>query len=152
MIEKELAQLKLADGHEIVCEVVEWPEKGDDQIVIRNAMSIVVLESHDGESAYVFRPFIHFLETNEDFILLNSGHVMSMNRPKEYLSEQYDLSVISMLETNKERVDEYNRSKVIGTKRIVDALMDIYENDGEESDETKTKSNVISFPDPDIIH
>jgi len=150
MIEKELAQLKLMDGHEIVCEVVEWPDKGDDQIVIRNAMSIVVLESSDGESAYVFRPFIHFLETNDDFILLNSTHVMSMNRPKEYISEQYDLSVISMLETNKERVEEYNRSKVLGTKRIVDALMDIYEDDSEG--DTGSRSNVIAFPDPDIIH
>ena len=150
MIEKELAQLKLLDGHEIVCEVVEWPEKGDDQIVIRNAMSIVVLESGDGETAYVFRPFIHFLETSEDYILLNSTHVMSMNRPKEYLSEQYDLSVISMLETNKDRVNEYNRSKALGTKAIVDALIDIYENDSEE--ESASKSNVIAFPDPDIIH
>ena len=114
---RELAQLKLIDGHEIVCEVVEWPDEKGEQFIIRNAMSIVVMETPDGDNAYVFRPFIHFLEDEKDFALLNSNHVLAMNRPKTYLSEQYDMSVQAMLESNRERLAEYEEAKQEGPEK-----------------------------------
>lgn len=150
---KELAQLKLIDGHEVVCEVIEWPDKGENQIIVRNAMSIVTMESHDGEVAYVFRPFVHFLEDEHDYILLRNDHVMCINRPKGYLSEQYEMSVSSMLQTNRDRVEEYEEAKKEGQKLFEEKMhsfLESYEYGGDYDD--SDKSNVIPFPPKDTLH
>lgn len=150
---RELAQLKLIDGHEVVCEVIEWPDKDDDQIVIRNAMAIVVIESPDGENAYVFRPFVHFLEDETDYVLLRNDHIITINRPKTYLTDQYELSVDAMLQTNRERVEEYEEAKKEGQKLFEDKMHSFLES-YEYGEYDSSGSNVIQFPknDKDTVH
>ena len=41
--EFEFAQMKLVSGHEIVCEVIEWPNEDDFEIVTRNLLSVLIV-------------------------------------------------------------------------------------------------------------
>ena len=107
-------------------------------------MAIVILEDMDGDPAYVFRPFVHFLEDDQDYVLLNSTHVLSMNRPRSYLSDQYLLSVQSMQAVNQERVSEYEKAKAEGVRQF-ERAMEAHLTDSSES-------NVISFPDKETLH
>ena len=53
-----LAQFKLTSGHEIVCDVIEWCDEGDTEIIARNVMQIVAGQISDNESVFMFRPWI----------------------------------------------------------------------------------------------
>ena len=62
----DLAQFKFSSGQEIVCEVMEWPTDGEKDIIVRNAMAIVMGETSDGERVYVFKPWVHFFAKNDE--------------------------------------------------------------------------------------
>jgi len=153
MIKIDLAQIKLTNGSEIVCEVVEWPEDDSNQMIIRNAMTIINYEFEDGDRSYAFRPWIHFLDKQEDYIVMNCDHVMTMNRPTEYLIDQYNLAVRDSIIVSEERINAYKQEKINGLKQIADALQEILENKSNPDDTIKKEtSNIIKFPINDIVH
>ena len=40
----DFRQFKLSNGDEIICEIVQWPEDSEEEMIIRKAME---LKSHD---------------------------------------------------------------------------------------------------------
>lgn len=154
---KELAQFKLSNGSEVVCEVLEWPSESDNQLIARNAMTIINFEYDGGDRMYAFRPFINFLEDENDFIIINSDHIISVNRPRDYLIDQYHVAIQDCFAIAKERVDEYRKDKLEGLRRITDAMAKLIAKNNDDTSEEKTPSapsNVIPFPfrDDDTIH
>jgi NDP-sugar pyrophosphorylase family protein len=154
--QQDLAQLKLTNGSEIVCEVMEWPEEGSNQLIIRNAMTIINYEYDGGDRAYAFRSWIHFLEDDKDYVMMNCDHIITMNRPTPYLIDQYQLAVKESSEVSKNRLEEYERYKLEGLQRIsasLKSLLDIKDPDNSSLvDSDKRSSNIIQFPSDDTIH
>jgi hypothetical protein len=57
----EIVQMKLTSGNEVVCQVLEWPEEGSNQMIVRNALAIVNIEfDESNERMYMFVPWLHF--------------------------------------------------------------------------------------------
>ena len=95
----------------------------------------------------------HFLDKQEDYIVMNCDHIMTMNRPTEYLIDQYNLAVRDSIIVSEERINAYKQEKINGLKQIADALQEILENKSNPDDTIKKEtSNIIKFPINDTIH
>lgn len=152
----DLAQFRLSNGSEILCEVMEWPPHNENQIIMRNAMSVICYEMEQGDTSYAFRPFIHFLDDEKDYVVLNSDHVLSVNRPTEYLVEQYRVAVHEALMNSERRNQSLKRTRLEELARLAEAMERVVrKNNGEELDEIEPDpyDNVIPFPkNEDILH
>jgi len=151
MYSKEIYQFKFSDGQEVLCEVMEWPDKDDKDIIARNSMSILMGETSESERIYMFRPWIHYLEGDMEYTSINPSHIVSQNRPNSNLMEQYFFAVRDMhihaqdrdqyLAEEREYLEEHEEN----LNELKEALGN-YEKDG-------VRSNVIKFPKrDDIIH
>tara|TARA_R110002126_G_scaffold164368_1_gene312276 strand:- start:155 stop:622 length:468 start_codon:yes stop_codon:yes gene_type:complete len=151
---RQLSQMKLTNGSEIVCEVVEWAAEDDNQLIAKNCMTIINYEYDDGQRGYAFKPWINFLDDERDLVMINVDHVISVNKPSDYLIDQYNISVTETLENAKARNVDFADRKIRGLKRLAAALSGIYEDASSEEKTDKDTSNVINFPrkDDDIIH
>ena len=157
MTKKDLAQFKLSNGSEVVCEVMEWPSGDDNQLIVRNAMTIINYEYEGGDRMYAFRPFINFLEDDTDYIMVNSDHIISINRPRDYLINQYRTAIVDCQMVTKERVEAYKKDQLEGLARISEAMKRLLDKrtgkHDETSEEKDPENNVIPFPlRDDTIH
>ena len=50
--ELEYRQFKLTSGEEIVCEVMEWNDEAEVEILVRKAMRLTLIEMGDGTKFY----------------------------------------------------------------------------------------------------
>jgi len=148
MHSEDLAQFKFSSGQEIVCEVMEWPEENSRDIIVRNAMAIVVGETYDGERVYMFKPWVHFLEKPTEYIVINSFHVVCQNRPSEHLILEYAHAVGEMHMHAKERDMEYRKEKRENVERLQSALKD-YVNKQSDDEPEEAKTNIVKFPSKD---
>ena len=140
----DITQLKFSSGHEIVCDVLDWPEETDKNIIVRNAMSIVVGETHDGDSIYMFRPWAHYLEKPDEFICVNMDHIIAINRPSKPLLIEYKLAVKKMHDHSFARDKLYEEDEKQSIERFANALHKAIH--GYDSAST---SNVVQFPRKD---
>lgn len=146
--DKDLAQFKTTSGAEIVCEVVEWPDSDSTQLIARNVMSIESVDL-EVEKVYMFRPWIHFLDSNDELTVLNVDHIISINTPNKYLAKQYRFAVKEMHANAAIRNAEYDLANSERMKR----LRQITGLDPQPMDDSSSSSNVISFPkSDDTIH
>jgi hypothetical protein len=161
MNELDFAQFKLASGHEIVCEVLEWcdPATPDSkEIIIKNVMQIVngkVNES--GESIFMFRPFVNFCEGEKEYMVMDMRHVITVNRPNKHLAAEFIYAVEEMNAIAQDRDDEVAEAEAEFAKnldknnaRLAASMKRVMSKDGD---------NVVQFPfmkskpeDDDIIH
>jgi len=142
----DLAQFKFSSGQEIVCEVMEWPTDGEKDIIVRNAMAIVMGETSDGERVYVFKPWVHFFAKNDEYIVINSFHVVSQNRPNEHLITEYIYAVKEMHEQARERDEDYLNDERKKLKKLQGAL-NLFTKTTIQHD--SAESNVVRFPRKD---
>jgi len=79
-------QLKLTNGDELICEVIEK----DIDMLVRNAMKLMPMED-DGDNIryYSFRPWM-LLQHDEDAVqLIHSHHIVGEATPTAKMMEQY---------------------------------------------------------------
>lgn len=104
----EIRQFKLASGEEIVCEIVQWHNEEELEIVVRKPMKLVMGEmAETGVRYYSFRPWMVYQENPEDLIVLNGNHVIGIGFPPKTLIAQFDEAVDEMAQMNKHREEEY---------------------------------------------
>ena len=150
---QNITQFKFSSGQEIVCEVMEWPEdKNEKDIIVRNAMAIIAGETEYGEKIFMFRPWVHYLESPDEYIIINSLHVVSTNRPSNYLVEEYEYAVASMHMNKLERDAIIMQQKLAQEKKLQNAIDNIIEMAVNDSGSTGAK--IIQFPrfGDDTIH
>lgn len=147
---QNIAQFKFSNGQEVVCEVMEWPEESNEKdIIVRNAMTIVMGETPDGERIYMFRPWAHYLESPEEYIIINSLHVVSTNRPSTHLMEEYEYAVSEMHLHSRERDKAMKEEREEQYKRLQESMTRVLEETLEEDRSAK----ILKFPAPDdTIH
>ena len=147
---EDIAQFKFSSGQEIVCEVMEWPDDGEKDIIVRNAMAIVMGETSDGDRIYMFKPWVHFFAKNDEYICVNSFHIVSQNRPNENLIKEYIYAVKEMHEQARERDEDYLNDEREKLKKIQGAL-NLFTKTTIQRD--SAESNVVRFPrKDDTVH
>ena len=109
----EIRQFKLASGEEIVCEIMQWHNEEELEIVVRKPMKLVMGEMETGVRFYSFRPWMVYQENPEDFIILNGHHVIGIAFPPDSLIKQYDEAVVEMAIMHEQREKEYNEQNQI---------------------------------------
>ena len=134
-------QFKLANGDEIVAQVVQEPEGDDYNVVIRNAMMVVRSEAlRDGFRYYAFRPWMSFQLEDEYLQLLNFNQIICEAKPSKVLLTQYFKAIES--EQDIEADSDVDNLKNI--RRLVADLQADYQDSDED--------NVISLFDKDKLH
>jgi hypothetical protein len=161
MNELDFAQFKLASGHEIVCEVLEWCDPAipdSKEIIIKNVMQIVNGQVNEsGESIFMFRPFVNFCEGEKEYMVMDMRHVITVNRPNKHLAAEFIYAVEEMNAIAQDRDDEVAEAEAEFAKnldknnaRLAASMKRVMSKDGD---------NVVQFPfmkskpeDDDIIH
>lgn len=161
MSEYEVRQFKLASGEEIVCEIIQWHNEDELEIVVRKTMQLVVTEVASGMKYYSFRPWMVYQENSEDFIVLNGNHVVGIGYPNDMLINQFNEAVTEMhnqhiqreKEFASERGDEYQDVEKINkmTKAVMKEAKKIEEYLGQISGDSD--SNILIFdPSKRTLH
>jgi hypothetical protein len=136
-----IKQFKLANGEEIICEVVEWADEENVDLVVRNALNLVVVDDdHKHVRYYNLKPWMTMQEGDEVFMTLNTNHIISVGNPTskllKYFYEAVENSNLSEEEISK-KIDDY-------VNKLKAKMSEL----GDDSD-----SNVIRFrPDKNKLH
>lgn len=161
---RNLAQFKLASGHEIICELIDIEDESldssarkktsDNEILTRNVLMIIPVD-YNGERKFLFRPFLQYVESNDDIVILNTSHIVSMNRPNVMLINDYKIAVSEYHREHEERKKEYAKEIAKHLRRVQDSferkLHTLVEGDSDH--EFNEFTNVVVFPTKqDKIH
>ena len=142
---KNIRQLKLSNGDEIVCDVVEWPEDDEpNALVVRNAYKIHMLHPVvPGENRYYqFRPWMVYQDDSSFFQILNGDHILAEATPSQDMLVQYKRLLNDEEEDNFEKLQD----KLKEMLDLVNAEeVDLY---GGDSD----MGNLIRFPTTRRFH
>ena len=158
----EIRQFKVASGEEIVCEVVQWNNEEELELVVRKAMKLVMGETESGIKYYSFRPWMVYQENPEDYIILNGNHVVGIAYPPDSLLKQYHEAVDEMEQMYRQREKEHKKSKTDDTYLSVDKINELTKAVMKEAQSIEdylenlsgdSGSNILQFdPSKKIIH
>jgi len=142
-----IQQFRLISGEEILCEIVEW---GDDkkEILIRNVMAVeTTIFDNNNERFYMFRPWLLYIENDNEIVIFNTDTVIGNATPNELLSMQYLEAVRDMKKISEERYDDYKKREAMKLKSLLENIAE------KRSQKKELPKNVIKFPkSPPIIH
>lgn len=96
-------QLKIADGSEIICEVMEELEE---DIVVRGAFRIARVDLDNERSYYMFKPWMTYVEEPDHFITINLYHLIAATVPSKDILDQYENAIEKINEARLERDEE----------------------------------------------
>ena len=107
----DFRQFKLSNGDEIICEIVQWHDDTDEEMIVRKAMA---LKAHDDEIKgiryYNFSPWITMQDDTDGFLSLNFAHVLAEIIPSDKMLKHFIEAVETTNLTPEEiqdKVDEY---------------------------------------------
>ena len=118
---KQVKQLKLSTGEEIMCEILE---EDDYDIIIRNPLAIQFGETEDGQRMWTFRLFMCYQDDPDRFILLKLDKIVSIANPVDELMRQYVDAVDAIMEDHnepefEEKLDDYLDRMDSGSGKIL---------------------------------
>lgn len=155
----ELRQFKLANGDEIVCEIIQWHNEEELELVIRKPMKLAFGEYEHGVRYYAFRPWMVYQENPEELIILNGNHVVGICEPSGPLITQYKEALDEMSKAYVERMEQHeeemkDKSKY---KNMTDKLKEFLKQANEEakvvSSVDSSDNNVLQFdPSKRTLH
>lgn len=153
-----LRQLKLTNGDELVCEIMDYGDDDEHMMAVRNPFRLVAMESsRENVRYYAFRPFMLYQGDGNHVQILNPGHVVSECTPTRELIEEYtkavdehnsneETQILKSLDETKKAMNEYY-DKV--QKMAYEKALESYDLEIEyDSDHP----NVITFPGSDTKH
>jgi len=124
-MDKDIQQIKLVSGNELLCEVVEWPDEKSDNstdLIIRNALSIINGENEEGNTVFLFKPFLHYVDKSSQFVSLSKMQIMSLNRPDRYLQKEYMSAFAEFEKSSFERDLDYKEQEMYEVSMVEEAL------------------------------
>ena len=92
-------QLKLANGEELIADVLQWANDEDASIVIRSALKIVMTERDDGVRLYGLRPWMVYCEDMNHLLTVNADQIVGETTPSNPLLSQYTLTVAEFIKS-----------------------------------------------------
>jgi hypothetical protein len=105
-------QLKIADGSEIICEIMEELEE---DIVVRGAFRIARVDLDNERSYYMFKPWMTYVEESDHFITINLYHLIAATVPSKDILDQYENAIEKISEAVSERnenLDDTSEEKI----------------------------------------
>ena len=69
-LKSDYRQFKLANGEEILCEVMQWGDEDVAAIVVRKALKIYQVDRLDGYRMYTLRPWMIYSKITYEIISL----------------------------------------------------------------------------------
>lgn len=137
-----IKHFKLTSGEEIICEVIEWADEENVDLVIRRAVKLNILDDDTkGIRYYNLKPWMTMQEGDDMFITLNSNHIISEANPTGVILKHFYECVENAKLTEEEiskKIDNYVEQL---KAKIENAVDDELEN------------NVIRFrPNKDKLH
>jgi hypothetical protein len=134
-----IKQFKLSSGEEIVCEVVEWANEDEPDLVVRNSFKLLAYTNPSTSTKYyTFAPWMIFQDQQDMLQIINSVHIIAEANPSAKLLEQYFIAVNNENENEqavKDKLDEYLAK--------LRALLGEQEN---ENDSDDPNNKIITFP------
>jgi len=106
-----IKQLKIADGSEIICEIMEELEE---DIVVRGAFRIARVDLDNERSYYMFKPWMTYVERPDHFITINLYHMIAASVPSKEILDQYTNAIekikeeIELITTENQKEEELN--------------------------------------------
>ena len=100
-------QFLLANGLEIVAEILEDDEELND-MVVRNCLIISRMNVKEG-TYYIFRPMMTYVEGENGIIGLNRDHITASSIPHIKTIDQYYFALQKMKEEWDEEMQEYEQ-------------------------------------------
>jgi len=136
-----IKQFKLITGDEVICQVLEWGTDDIPELVIRNAMVVVSVDSPtSGTRYYTFKPWMVMQEGNECIITVNGGDIIAHANPTNDLLKYYYNSVENTKLSEEELDDKISD--------YINKVNDMINDTASDSDEL----NVIKFPSNSRLH
>lgn len=158
-----LRQLKLTNGEEVLCEVLDYHDDYDDpesMMVVRNPFKLVAVESsRENVRYYAFRPFMLYQGDGEHVQIMNPAHVVTECTPTRELIEEY----IKAVEDHLNDEETQHLKSLDETKKAMNEYYDrvqkmAYEAAGIDKDKydaynmDSSSSSIIQFPGTDTKH
>ena len=112
----EFKHFKLANGDELVCEVMEWDDMETTDIVVRKALKLVQVDDiADGTRYFSFRPWMLLQDSVDNLQVLNGSHIVGEANPTPTMMDQYEyvLSELMKQDTVAAEVHVYESSEDI---------------------------------------
>jgi len=109
MIIENVKQIKMVNGDEIICEILEELE---DDLVVRYCLLIDKFraQSDDTEqyttTLYVLKPWMTYVEHKDEVITINAYHCMALSNPHTELLKQYELALSRIVDMANEEIRE----------------------------------------------
>lgn len=89
-VKKDLRQLKLVGGDEIVCEVIEEHKT---HFLVRNVLKITAKENQGSKKYFTFTPYMVYQEGMLQVIMLMTTHMMAFAIPTQEMAVQYNIAL-----------------------------------------------------------
>ena len=125
-----IRQFKLTTGEELICQILEWADDEEVDIVIRHVYEINRIDDDArGYRYYNLKPWMVMQEGDDKFITLNTMHIVSQCKADEKIVEQFQEAV-----KNSQLTEEELQEKVEKYLKKMKAVME---------DEVE---NIIRFP------
>ena len=137
-----VTQFRLSNGDEIICEVIDEPTGDDVNLVVRNAMQIVVMDVSPNTRFFSFRPWMVYQLDSNYMQLLNYTHIVGEAKPDPMMQEQYTKAITIEQSSKRE-----TRSDI--DKRLQEVMDEL---DGIERDSSNSNVIQFSFVDKDKLH
>lgn len=109
-------QIKLSDGSEIICEIMEELEE---DIVVRCAFRIARIDLDIERSYYMFKPWMTYVEEPDHFVTINLYHLLAATIPSKEILEQYENAIEKINEAQNEKQDNVIQAS---TKEVKDQI------------------------------
>ena len=144
MKNSNILQIKLSNGDELLCDMIELPEDeyaDEFEVIVKNAFMIVKQELSGNKTLGMLRPWMSFTDdTQLNLVSLNCQHIMARTIRSEDLMNQYDAAVI-ILKENRDSM----KSEDVDNKLDANTWM---ERLGMQTTDLKSDSDstVIKFP------
>ena len=118
-LKSDYRQFKLANGEEILCEVMQWGDEDVSAIVIRKAMKIYQVDRLDGYRMYTLRPWMIYSEDPSQLMTINDQMIIGETTPAQPLFKQY----MMVVREHKKSFDEELKGDK-GETNLVDQMTD----------------------------
>jgi|TARA_R110002074_G_scaffold216701_1_gene386733 hypothetical protein len=108
MIIENVKQIKMVNGDEIICEILEELE---DDLIVRYCLLIDKFRTKNTEeeyttTLYVLKPWMTYVEQNDEVITVNAYHCMALATPHSELMKQYEVALSRIIEMSREEENE----------------------------------------------
>ncbi len=155
-----IMQFKMTNGEEIICQVLEYPEEGDTDYVVKDALSMITKTVGTSHTKYMFKPWFTMAEREDQYISIAKDHIVACVSPNTTLYSEYrkarsemHLNSRTRPQTEEQIVND-SKNQYAKMHDEIMSLIDEMERQSkiDDLDDSDSGSNIIKFPGPDSIH